>query len=213
MNRILIVEDEEIIRQALARLLEREGYRVVTAETLAQACEQNRSQGFDLIISDLRLPDGEGTDLIERCAEAPVLIMTSYASVRSAVEAMKRGAVDYIAKPFDHDEMLLLVARVLRQARLEQDNARLRSELEGVYPVHGMVGRSAAMQRVFAHIDKIGPTNATVLIRGESGTGKELVARAIHDKSTRSRRDWAAGVSSPISSRNRLPPSAASTRP
>jgi DNA-binding NtrC family response regulator len=188
MNRILVVEDEEVIRDALVRLLEREGHAAIGTATLEAACEHSARQGFDLIISDLRLPDGEGTDLIACCQGVPVLIMTSYASVRSAVDAMKKGAVDYIAKPFDHDEMLLNVARLLKQRRLEVENARLRSELGVVYPVDGMVGESPSMQRVFEIVERIAPTDATALIRGESGTGKELVARAIHERSPRSER-------------------------
>jgi DNA-binding NtrC family response regulator len=123
--------------------------------------------------------------MVEACPDTPVLIMTSYASVRSAVEAMKQGAADYIAKPFDHDEMLLCVDRILKQRRLEQENARLREDLEAVYPVKGMVGHSSAMRAVCATVEKVAPTDTTVLIRGESGTGKELVARALHDKSPR----------------------------
>ncbi|MFN2347984.1 MAG: sigma-54-dependent transcriptional regulator [Thioalkalivibrio sp.] len=184
MKRIHIVEDEEVIRRALRRLLEREGYLVSESATLAEA--RNACQdGQDLIISDLRLPDGEGTTLVGACPDAPVLIMTSYASVRSAVEAMKQGATDYIAKPFDHDEMLLCVERILKQHSLEQENARLRSDLEAVYPVKGMVGKSPAMRAVCTTVEKVAPTDTTVLIRGESGTGKELVARALHDKSPR----------------------------
>ncbi|MDD3517541.1 MAG: sigma-54 dependent transcriptional regulator [Chromatiales bacterium] len=185
MNRILIVEDESVIRRALKRLLEREGYLVTEAEGLERAQTHCGEAAFDLIISDLRLPDGEGTAFLDRCPDTPVLIMTSYASVRSAVDAMKRGAIDYIAKPFDHDEMLLLVARVLKQRRLERENAILKSDLGQAYPVDGMVGTSAAMKQVCAYIEKVAGTDATVLIRGESGTGKELVARAIHEKSAR----------------------------
>ncbi|ACL72115.1 sigma-54-dependent transcriptional regulator [Thioalkalivibrio sulfidiphilus] len=184
MKRIHIVEDEEVIRRALHRLLEREGYQVSASATLGEArtaCQD----GVDLVISDLRLPDGEGTAMVEACPDTPVLIMTSYASVRSAVEAMKQGAADYIAKPFDHDEMLLCVDRILKQRRLEQENARLREDLEAVYPVKGMVGHSPAMRAVCATVEKVAPTDTTVLIRGESGTGKELVARALHDKSPR----------------------------
>jgi DNA-binding NtrC family response regulator len=127
MRRIHIVEDEAVIRHALRRLLEREGYRVSESGSLGEARTLCQDQSQDLVISDLRLPDGEGTQLLEACGDTPVLIMTSYASVRSAVEAMKRGAVDYIAKPFDHDEMLLCVDRILKQHSLEQENARLRS--------------------------------------------------------------------------------------
>jgi DNA-binding NtrC family response regulator len=185
MKRIHIVEDEAVIRHALRRLLEREGYRVTDSGSLAEASAHCHDQSQDLIISDLRLPDGEGTRMLETCENVPVLIMTSYASVRSAVEAMKRGAVDYIAKPFDHDEMLLCVDRILKQYSLEQENARLRSDLEAVYPVQGMVGNSPAMKAGCATVEKVAPTDTTVLIRGESGTGKELVARALHEKSPR----------------------------
>ncbi|MCG5513666.1 sigma-54-dependent transcriptional regulator [Ectothiorhodospira shaposhnikovii] len=185
MNRILILEDEAVIRRALRRLLEHEGYRIEEAACIADArrlCEASR---FDLLICDLRLPDGEGIEMLGHCGDTPVLIMTSYASVRSAVDAMKQGATDYIAKPFDHDEMLLCVARILKQRQLERENAQLQSQLGQVYPVEGMVGESPAMQQVCRTLDKVAPTDATVLIRGESGTGKELVARAIHKKSRR----------------------------
>ena len=187
MNRILVIDDEEIIRNSLAKLLGREGYRVDAAGSLAEADERLAGERYALALCDLRLPDGEGTDLLIRADELalPVVIMTSYASVRSAVDAMKQGAVDYIAKPFDHDELLLTVARILKQSRLEEENARLRSDLAVSYPVDGMIGESAAMQQVFAYVDKIAATEATVLIRGESGTGKELVARAIHERSER----------------------------
>ena len=190
MNRILVIDDEEIIRNSLARLLGREGYRVDTAGTLAEADERLLHQRYALALCDLRLPDGEGTDLLIRADELalPVIIMTSYASVRSAVDAMKQGAVDYIAKPFDHDELLLTVARILKQSRLEAENARLRSDLAASYPVDGMIGESDAMQQVFGYVDKIAATEVTVLIRGESGTGKELVARAIHQRSDRRER-------------------------
>jgi DNA-binding NtrC family response regulator len=192
MKRILVVDDEAVIREALTRLLEREGYSVQAAGSLAEAATACTESSPDLALCDLRLPDGEGTALIERCAPAPVLILTSYASVRSAVEAMKQGAADYVAKPFDHEELVLVIARLLKQRDLERENARLRSDLEQAYPVNGLVGRSAAMQQVFQTIDKAAPTNATVLIRGESGTGKELVARAIHMRSPRSERPFVA---------------------
>ncbi|TVQ70151.1 MAG: sigma-54-dependent Fis family transcriptional regulator [Chromatiaceae bacterium] len=185
MNRILIVEDEAVIRRALGRLLEHEGYRVAEADSLARAQEQCQQTCFDLVISDLRLPDGEGIIMVDHCPDTPVLIMTSYASVRSAVEAMKHGAADYIAKPFDHDEMLLCVARILKQHQLERENAQLQSQIGQAYPVEGMVGESQVMQQICKTLEKVAPTDTTVLIRGESGTGKELVARAIHKKSHR----------------------------
>lgn len=186
MNHILIVEDEEIIRSSLKRLLERSDYEVSVAGSVAEALQSGDPTRFDLIISDLRLPGAEGTDIIAHVGDTPVLIMTSYASVRSAVEAMKQGAVDYIAKPFDHDEMLMLVARVLKTNQLQRQNAVLKSELLRDYPVSGMIGNCPAMLQVFSLLHKVAPTDTTVLILGESGTGKELVARALHELSPRS---------------------------
>ncbi len=185
MSRILIIEDEAIIRNALRRLLERNGYEVLEAESMEKAERLDKLEGTDLVIADLRLPGAPGTQAIGMISGVPVLIMTSFASVRSAVDSMKQGAVDYIAKPFNHDEMLLSVERVLGERRLARQNRALKSDVARSYPVSGMVGSSRAMKEVFQRIDKVAPTNATVLIVGESGTGKELVARAIHDKSQR----------------------------
>ena len=185
MTRILIIEDEKVIRSALRRLLERNGYEVREAESVDQAADTMAFDGLDLIIADLRLPGGPGTDVINLCGNVPVLIMTSYASVRSAVKSMQLGAVDYIAKPFDHEEMLLCVDRILKHDQLKRQNRALKSDVERAYPVAGMVGRCPAMSEVFARIAKVAPTGTTVLILGESGTGKELVARAVHEGSDR----------------------------
>jgi DNA-binding NtrC family response regulator len=185
MPRILIVEDEDIIRNSICRLLERNGFDAVGAADVEQAVGAFRAKNIDLIVSDLRLPGAAGTDLIQLADGVPVIIMTSYASVRSAVDAMKHGAVDYVAKPFDHDELLLAVRRALKERQLQRQNAALKSDVDRNYPVAGMIGRCAAMRRVSEWIQKVAPTDATVLIRGESGTGKELVARALHDRSAR----------------------------
>ncbi|MCB1758683.1 MAG: sigma-54-dependent Fis family transcriptional regulator [Gammaproteobacteria bacterium] len=186
MKQLLIIEDESAIRLALRRLLERNGYRVHEAESVEEARASYNLQSFNLILSDLRLPGGPGTDIIDQAEGVPVLIMTSYASVRSAVDAIKLGAVDYIAKPFDHDELLHLIERTLKQSQLARSNEVLKSELERSYPVDGMIGSCQAMQEVFNQIRKVAPTDTTVLILGESGTGKELVARALHEQSQRS---------------------------
>jgi two-component system response regulator HydG len=182
MSRILVVEDEKIIRQAVKRLLERQGHEIFEAESLYIAKELNFSD-YDLIISDLRLPGGNGTELIELAGETPVLIMTSYASLRSAVDAMKLGAVDYIAKPFDHEEMLLTVERILIQHG--RSNSVLQNNIAKECPATGIIGSSQLMKNLFTKISKVAPTDATVLIQGESGTGKELVARALHNQSRR----------------------------
>ncbi|MCU7814208.1 MAG: sigma-54 dependent transcriptional regulator [Candidatus Thiodiazotropha sp. (ex Rostrolucina anterorostrata)] len=185
MNQILIIEDEEVIRRAVKRLLERHGYQIAEAGSVEEA-QKHPLTSFDLIISDVRLPGVPGTQIIELASPVPVLIMTSYASIRSAVDAMKLGAIDYIAKPFDHDELLMVVERIIKQDRQLRQQEILKSEVEKSYPVRGMVGECPAMIDVFRRIDKVAPTDATVLILGESGTGKELVARALHERSHRS---------------------------
>ncbi len=187
MSQILIIEDEAVIRSALRRLLERNGYDIAEASSVEEAVTGQRLDGLDLVIADLRLPGGAGTDIIALVDDVPVLIMTSYASVSSAVASMKLGAIDYIAKPFDHDELLLSVKRILDQSRLQRQNAALKSDVQRDYPVSGMVGNCPAMRDIHRRIEKVAPTNATVLVIGESGTGKELVARALHEQSLRSK--------------------------
>ncbi|MCG8315009.1 MAG: sigma-54 dependent transcriptional regulator [Pseudomonadales bacterium] len=186
MSHILIVEDESVIRSALRRLLERNHYDVSEAGSVQEASEQYKFHDFDLIITDLRLPGSPGTDIIPLADGTPVLVMTSYASLKSAVDSMKLGAVDYIAKPFDHDEMLMSVQRILKERSLERQNEVLKSELQRHYPpMTGMIGECSAMKTLFKMIGKVAPTDTTVLVLGESGTGKELVARALHEQSQR----------------------------
>ena len=185
MANILIIEDEAVIRNPLRRLLERNGFDVTDASSVEEAEESGKLADFDLIIADLRLPGAPGTEAIRLAGEVPVIIMTSYASVKSAVDAMKQGAIDYIAKPFDHDEMVLTVRRALKESRLQRQNDALKADLHRRYPVSGIVGTSQPMRAVFDRIEKVAPTDTTVLILGESGTGKELVARAVHENSQR----------------------------
>jgi len=184
MSSILVVEDEPIIQESLVRLLRRQGYDVTGVASVAEA-EENSINMYDLIISDLRLPGEPGTELIGRAAPTPVLIMTSYSTVQSAVEAMKQGAVDYIAKPFNHDEMILTVKRILEKTRVEQQNTLLKQEVAKYYPINGMVAHCEPMLEVIDRIRRVAVTDTTVLIVGETGTGKELVARAIHSQSNR----------------------------
>ncbi len=195
MPHILIVEDETIIRSALRRLLERNQYQVSEAGSVQEAQERFNVAGFDLVVSDLRLPGAPGTELIKLAEGTPVLIMTSYASLRSAVDSMKMGAVDYIAKPFDHDEMLQTVARILSDreqaaaspvaTRSGAGNASSATET-GDTSI-GIIGHCGPMQDLFGKIRKVAPTDSNVLIQGESGTGKELVARALHNLSRRAK--------------------------
>jgi len=184
VSNILVVEDEPIIQESLVRLLQRQGYQVTGVASVAEA-EENSINMYDLIISDLRLPGEPGTELIARAAPTPVLIMTSYSTVQSAVEAMKQGAVDYIAKPFNHDEMNITVKRILEKTRVEQQNTFLKQEVDKYYPINGMVAHCEPMLEVIDRIRRVAPTDTTVLIVGETGTGKELVVRAIHSQSER----------------------------
>jgi len=200
MPHILIVEDETIIRSALRRLLERNQYQVSEAGSVQEAQERFSIATFDLIVSDLRLPGAPGTELIKLGQGTPVLIMTSYASLRSAVDSMKMGAVDYIAKPFDHDEMLQAVARILRDRQNAPAPAPV-AEARGngkaapgekASPASangeiGIIGSCPPMQDMYSKIRKVAPTDSNVLIQGESGTGKELVARALHNLSRRAK--------------------------
>lgn len=189
MTKILVVEDEDIIRTALKRLLERNDFQVSEAASVDEALENFKLKSFNLIISDLRLPKTPGTDLIKLAEGIPVLIMTSYASLRSAVDSMKMGAVDYIAKPFDHDEMLEAVNRILAlhaNKAPQLSNQEPAPEEDNSEPgTMGMIGHCSPMQMVYQRIRKVAPTSATVLVQGESGTGKELVAKAIHNQSRR----------------------------
>lgn len=186
MSKILIVEDENIIRTALRKLLERNQYEVNEAPSVKEATSKFNLKDFDLIISDLRLPGAPGTDLIKLAGDTPVLIMTSYASLRSAVDSMRMGAVDYIAKPFDHDEMVNAVKRVIGKAKAAIKNTQQATSQTASSTIAGIIGSSDVMTELYNRIHKVAPTNATVLIHGETGTGKELVARALHEESSRS---------------------------
>lgn len=187
MEKILIVEDEAVIRSALRKLLERNGYEVSEAGTVNEALDKFDLDNFDLIISDLRLPGASGTDMIKPAGDVPVLIMTSYASLRSAVDSMKSGAVDYIAKPFDHDEMLAAVAAIIANHSAERSASPTpsTSSKKGLPHLGEMIGDCQPMLELYDHINKVAPTEATVLVHGETGTGKELVAKAIHAYSLR----------------------------
>ncbi len=187
MLKILVVEDETVIRTALRRLLERNGYQVSEAGSVQEAESSHELEEFDLIISDLRLPGAAGTDLIRKAGDVPVLIMTSYASLRSAVDSMRMGAVDYIAKPFDHGDMIAAVQRIIADHPAPRQAVGKAGSASQPRPgqVAGMIGNCPAMQTLFEHIRKVSPTDSTVLVLGETGTGKEIVARSVHSHSMR----------------------------
>ncbi len=188
MQQILVVEDESVIRSALRRLLERNGYEVAEAASVQEAENKYTLTDYDLIISDLRLPGAPGTDLIKRAGDVPVLIMTSYASLRSAVDSMRMGAVDYIAKPFDHGDLVNAVQRIIadhptvRESDPETSKTR---EPSTNGKLTGIIGNCPAMVTLFDQITRVSPTESTVLVLGETGTGKELVARSVHEHSKR----------------------------
>ena len=171
-KQILIIEDEIVIRSSLKKFLEKQNYKICEAGSVDEAIKQDLSK-FSLIITDLRLPGPAGTDIIKMAPNTPVLVMTSYASLKSAVDTMKLGAVDYIAKPFDFGDLLRTIRELIEQP----------SE---VHSMTNMIGASDAMVELFKRIKIVAPTDTNILIVGESGTGKELVAKAIHKASGQS---------------------------
>ncbi len=193
---ILVVDDEEIIRDSLSFVLKKEGYRVQQAENGRVAWEAIKEDSFDLVITDLEMPEMKGIALLEQVTsispETMVVIITAYGSVETAVAALRKGAVDYILKPIEFDEMLVKVKRLLLQRRLQTENKLLRSELHKEYDFANIIGKSAAMHRIFDTIKKVAQTDGTVLVTGKSGTGKELIARAIHYNSKRKDRPFVA---------------------
>jgi DNA-binding NtrC family response regulator len=195
--RILIVEDERAIQLALSGLLRREGYEVACAGDGAQALALLAESPFDLLLTDLALGDGpSGMDVLrgfkEQRPEAPVIMITAYGSEKIAVEAMKAGAEDYVPKPFNNDEIRVVVRRALERTQLAREHALLLERVQRDSGYANLIGSGAAMQRVFETIQKVAETDLTVLVRGESGTGKELVAQALHDRSARKSRPFVA---------------------
>ena len=185
MNRVLVVEDEDVIRKQLSLLLERNNYRVTGVSTVEDAMDIN-PQAFDLILADIRLPGAAGTEIIRHSEQVPVIMMTSYASVRSAVDSMKLGAVDYISKPFDHDELLMVIERSLRENRMSAQNAAMRRDLARVYPHDDISTQSETMQATIDGLSALHEHDRFVLMYGERGTGKELLARMCHERSAQS---------------------------
>jgi len=185
----LIVDDEAIVRDSLSKWFHEEGYEIGSAESAAEALTRLAERRWDLALVDIKMPGTDGIELQRRMQEIDpemaVIIMTGYASVETAVQALKNGAYDYVTKPFDPDDIAHTVSNALSHQRARQENVRLRETVAEVARPAELIGKSAAMQRVFEAIETVGPTDATVLVTGDSGTGKELVARAIHAASPR----------------------------
>jgi DNA-binding NtrC family response regulator len=188
-GKLLIVDDEFSVRDSLGKWFHEEGYEVGTAESANDALTRMAETRWDAVLLDIKMPGTDGIELQRRLhdidPELTIIMMTGYASVETAVAALKNGAYDYVTKPLDPDEMAHVVKKALSHRRTTQENIRLRETVAEVAKPEDIIGQSSAMNRVFDAIETVGPTDATVLITGESGTGKELVARAIHHASPR----------------------------
>lgn len=188
---LLVVDDEPDMAETCRKILERRGFRVVTALTGAAALEAMQQETFDLVLADLRLPDLDGMDVLRAAKrhdpDLAVIIFTAYATIETALRAVREGAFDYIAKPFSKEQLELAVERSFEHKRLLQENKRLRREVQSTYDFSHIIGKNPLMTEVLELITKIAPTEANVLICGESGTGKELIAHAIHFNSPRSK--------------------------
>jgi two-component system response regulator PilR (NtrC family) len=186
---LLLVEDEAPLREAVAERLADCGFVVTQAESGEQALERLADFAFDVLVTDLRLPGIDGAKVIEQAVERyPDLIsivVTGYGTVRDAVDVIKRGAIDFVTKPFQFDELLHALNAALEQRRLRSENAYLRAQLQERYRFEGIVGKSRAMRDLFQLLETVAATASTIIITGETGTGKEIVARAIHHNSPR----------------------------
>jgi len=189
MANILIVDDQQSILDVLSIMLKREGYDVSTALSAEEALEIVRTDNIDLAVADIKMMPMDGIAMLENMKnidpEIVVIMMTAYASIQTAIDAMKKGAYEYVIKPFKMDELRLLIQRGLEQRSILQENRSLKHQIQQKYSFDQLIGTSKQMQDLFAIIRKVAPTDSTVLIYGESGTGKELVARAIHYNSKR----------------------------
>lgn len=189
-GKILVVDDQEFVREGLKETLSRAGYSVVTCDSGASALVELSEGDTSVLITDLRMPEMSGTELLEKAlimdSALPVIMVTAFATVENAVEAMKLGAYDYIMKPFKADAIEIVVAKAMQHRRLIEENEYLKGELQEKFSLDNFVGKSKSMQMFFDQIKAVAGSDSTVLIRGESGTGKELAAGAVHAQSKRS---------------------------
>ncbi len=191
---VLVIDDQESARMLLGRHVEAFGYRALLASSVKSALEQLQREHVDLVITDLRMPEMDGIEglrqFIAADSQLPVIVLTAHATIETAVMAMKIGAFDYLRKPFEPEEMEIVVARALEHRRLVEENRKLRAQVDAQYQLENLIGKSAAMLRVFDLIRRVSPARAPVLVTGESGTGKDLVARAVHGLSPRARKTF-----------------------
>lgn len=183
-TRILVVDDEQIIRESLSFVLKKEGYQVEEAPNGAEALQKHEERPFDIVITDIEMPEMGGMELLDRISQRTpqtfVLIITAFGSIETAVLALRKGAFDYILKPIEFDDMLHRVKKLIEHRTLSSENSLLRQELGRTYDFDRIIGQSPAMKNVFETIKRVSQSEGTVLITGKSGTGKELIARAIH---------------------------------
>jgi DNA-binding NtrC family response regulator len=196
MAHLLVVDDEPSARSTLALLLRKRGHRVLEADGLAATTRRLGEEAFDLVVTDLRMPDGDGLDVLRTVkAHAPrteVILLTAYAGWKSAKEAIRLGALDYSEKGEDPDELYHRIDKALAERALRRENENLREQLRERYGLPGLIALSPAMHDVLDLVERVAPTGATLLIRGESGTGKEVIAKAVHHASTRAARPFVA---------------------
>jgi two-component system response regulator HydG len=188
-GRILVVDDEPNARTALAEILREDGFAVETAADGFKALARFEEEPADLVLTDLKMPGMDGVELLRKLRQTdtdlPVVLMTAFGAVETAVSAMREGAADYLTKPLNTDELVLVLDRALERVRLRRETLDLKSQLAERYRFDNIIGTSPEMQEVFKAVAQVAPSRATVLLTGESGTGKELVAAAIHHRSPR----------------------------
>lgn len=190
MPKVLVIDDDLIIREMLDTFLTKDGFHVITASDGLEALQILKNESFDIILTDLVMPNMSGIELLKEAftlkIDSPFIMMTAFGTIQTAVEAMRLGAFDYITKPFNLNELSIIIKRALKVSRLQAENILMKKQLKKKYAFEGLIGDSIQMQAVYEMIEKIADTESTVLITGESGTGKELVARTIHYNSSRS---------------------------
>lgn len=195
-KKILVVDDEDIIRESISFILQKEGYSVEVAENGSVAYQKVQDEPYDLVISDIEMPEMKGIELLEKIVrlnlQTSVIMITAYGSLETAIRALRAGAADYLLKPLDFDELTVKVARVFQLKELVNENQLLKHELHRQYDFSNIIGKSKKMENIFRMIRAVSETESTVLITGNSGTGKELVAKAIHFNSKRKNKPFIA---------------------
>ncbi|MGA2361377.1 MAG: sigma-54 dependent transcriptional regulator [Candidatus Aminicenantales bacterium] len=194
MENVLIIDDEKSLLDLLSVVFKKEGYGVRTALSAAKGFDVLEKDDIDLVVTDIKMPETDGMEVLklvrEKHPDVPVVMITAYGSINQAVEALKAGALDYVVKPFDVEELKIIVGRGLAERRLKQENILLKRDLKERYSFENMIGKSRSMQEIYILIEKVASTDSTVLVTGESGTGKEMAARAIHFQSGRNDRQF-----------------------